>query len=544
MNMAVQKKPIKNIWMLSREYGFLAGAGGVKDVVSQLAETLGRWSGRVVNVVVPCYGFMDLADLGFSQVTDPCNPEQPLRCEIDMNHPDEIRKEDVTYFFKKINRVSIYLVDSQRFRDKGGVYTYTADEESESSWQKESMGHHDYFAMNLLLQKAALELMILLGVKPDIIHCHDGHTAVLPALIREYPGYRSYFRETGCLVTIHNGGTGYHQEVDDLSYAASICALPESVVAGHLLGGKFDPFLIGGSYTSINTVSENYARELQQTEDDRLADWLGHQLLGRHKVIEGITNGIDPALFNPMETSDRLVFGFEPGNNEDNLEGKKRCKIDLFKRMDNGLINHGVEQNGYLKTELEGPLFTFVGRLNRQKGIDIFIEVLRVLMEKELTLQVLFLGGGDQDIGNELIHFTEEKSFRGRVCFLQGYSSELARKVYAAGDFFVMPSRYEPCGVSDFIAQLYGNIPIVHHVGGLVKVRDEYSGLAYQDNSPDGLMSALERAMELYRDKNAMRKIQVQGVREIEDKYTWSKVMKKYVQLYKKCKNQACGGQG
>jgi len=536
--MAAQKQLIKNIWMLSREYGSLAGAGGVKDVVSQLAETLARWSGRAVNAVVPCYGFMDPEKLGFIEVADPCNPEQSLRCEIEMNHPDERRKEEVAYYFKRINRVSVYLVASQRFREKGGVYTYTAEEENNSSWQKESMGHHDFFAMNILLQKATLELIVLLAAKPDIIHCHDGHTAVLPALIREYPGYQSYFRSTGCLVTIHNGGIGYHQEIEDLTYAASITALPESVIAAHLLDGKFDPFLLGGSYTSINTVSENYARELQKTKDDRLAGWLGHRLLERHKVIEGITNGIDPALFNPATTGDSLDFGFAPGDDEDNLEGKKRCKIDLINCVNIGLINDSVEQNGYLKTDLDGPLFTFVGRLSKQKGVDVFIEVLKVLMKREPALQVLFLGSGEHILEEELLTFSEEKSFHGRVCFLKGYSSELARKVYTAGDFFIMPSRYEPCGVSDFIAQLYGNIPIVHHVGGLVKVRDGYSGIAYHDSFPDNLMTALERAMELYTDKNSMRKIQVQAVREIEDNYTWSKVMKKYVQLYKNCRSQ------
>jgi len=532
--MAVQKKKIKNIWMLSREYGALAGAGGVKDVVSQLAETLARWSGRVVHVVLPCYGFIDPAGLGFRPLADPAAPGELLRCEIDMNHPDKMQKEGVTFFNKKINRVFLYLVDADRFREKGDVYTYTAEEESRLSWQKKSMGHHDYFAMNLLLQKAALELMILLDVKPDIIHCHDGHTAILPALIREYSGYRSYFRSTGCLVTIHNAGVGYHQEIADLPYAASTSGLPESVIDGHLLDGKFDPFMVAGSYSLMNTVSENYARELQETEDDRLTGWLGHRLLARHIVIEGITNGIDPALFNPGENEDGQDFCFDPGNIGDDLGGKRRCKIDLLDRVKNGFLNYGVVQNGYVETELEIPLFTFVGRLSEQKGVDVFIDALEALMKRTTAFQVLFLGNGDSAIEKRMVDFSEDESFRGRVCFLKGFSSVLARKIYAGGDFFVIPSRYEPCGLTDFIAQLYGNIPIVHLVGGLVKVRDGYTGIAYSDNSFDGLLAALQRGLDLFSDRGSMRKIQMQAVREIEDKYTWSKVMRRYVELYKK----------
>jgi len=535
--MVVQKQQIKNIWMLSREYGALAGAGGVKDVVSQLAETLARWSGRSVHVVLPYYGFMDAAELGFSPIADSSDPDQLLQCGIEMNHPGERRMENCAFFFKKINRVSLYLVDSERFREKKGVYTYTAEEESRADWQKESTGHHDYFAMNLLLQKAALELMILLDEKPDIIHCHDGHTAVLPALIREYAGYRSYFRSTGCLVTIHNAGIGYHQEVDDLPYAASITALPDTVINDHLLDGKFDPFLVAGSYSLINTVSENYARELQETEDDQLTGWLGHHLLARKKVIEGITNGIDPASFNPAANEDGEKYGFDPGSSDDDLKGKKQCKADLLDQIKQNKINLGTEQHGYLTIDTGGPLLTFVGRLNEQKGVDIFIEVLRVLLEKNAHFQVLFLGSGDAAIEERLLNFTGEEQFQGRICFLKGYSSELARKVYCASDFFIIPSRYEPCGLTDFIAQLYGNIPIVHHVGGLVKVKDGETGIAYQDNSPDGLLTALERGLKLYADKSTMRKMQIQAVKEIETKYTWSKVMKRYVELYKKSRS-------
>jgi starch synthase len=535
--MAAQKSQIKNIWMLSREYGTLAGAGGVKDVVSQLAEAFGLWPDCSVRVVLPCYGFINPEKLGFAPLADPHNPEKLLGAEIDMDHPGERRRENVTFFFKKEKGVSLYLIDADRFRAKMGVYTYTREEEKKAAWQKKSMGHHDYFAMNILLQKGALELMILLGSAPDIIHCHDGHTAILPALIREYGGYRSYFRSTRCLVTIHNAGIGYHQEVGDLSYAESISGLPAAVVDGHLLGGDFDPFLVAGSYALINTVSENYARELQETKDDELTGWLGHELASRGVVLEGVTNGIDPALFDPASDDSRDDFVFDPGNAKDDLPGKRRRKEYLLQQLAEGEINNDIVQTGSLETGMDGPLITFVGRLSEQKGVDIFIEALRSIMERERAFQVLILGNGDSVIEENLEGLARSAVAGGRVSFLRGYSSELARDIYAAGDFLVVPSRFEPCGLTDFIAQLYGNIPIVHHVGGLVKVKDGYSGIAYRGDLLAGLTGALERGLKLYSDKSAIRTMQLQAVREIKENYTWSIVMKRYAELYKKSLN-------
>ncbi|WP_457577394.1 glycogen synthase [Desulfomarina sp.] len=528
--MGNNRKQIKYIWMVSREYGDLAGAGGVKDVVSQLAEALARWSGRSVHVVLPCYGFMDSISLGFSPLMDPEDPEKVLQCEIDMDHPDERRREKVRYFFRKINKVSLYLVDSGRFREKQAVYTYTAEEEQLEAWQKESSAHYDYFAMNILLQKAAMELMVLLDARPDVIHCHDGHTAVLPAMIRELPGYRSYFRSSGCLVTIHNAGLGYHQEVADLPYACAVTGLAREIIDDHLLDGKFDPFLAAGSYGLLNTVSENYARELQETESDRLTGWLGHALLARKVRIEGVTNGIDPLLFNPADTGEEEKFSFDPGNIDDDLQGKKECRIAFLKDLQDWKWQE--KQYGTLDSPGNGPLFTFIGRLSEQKGVDLLLEVLPVLFESRDNVQVMFLGSGDVDLEDRLKNFSDNPAWQKKICFIRGYSPDLARRIYSAGDFFLIPSRFEPCGLTDFIAQLFGNVPVVHLVGGLVKVKDGLTGIGYENNSPDSLLDALQRALALYADKENLRLMQLQGVREIEKKYTWSRVMKRYVALY------------
>ncbi|MCP4338038.1 MAG: glycogen synthase [Desulfobulbaceae bacterium] len=528
--------------MLSREYGSLAGAGGVKDVASQLAETLARWTGRSLNVVLPLYGFIDAQSLGFQLLQDPVCQDRTLRLRVDMHLPDSLVYEEVCFLYQKINRVHIYLVDSQRFNEKSDVYTYTEKDETRLSWQKKSMGHHDYFAMNLLHQKAALELMVSLGAKPDVIHCHDGHTAIVPALMRETPGYRSYFRATGCLVTIHNAGSGYHQDVADIPYARSITSLPDHVVTTSLLDGSLDPLLVAGHYAVLNTVSENYARELQETESDELTGWLGHELKKRNVILQGVTNGIEPSLFasSVIAGGDPEML-FDPGKKEDDLSGKFRCKSALLAEIAGGGDFHGIERFGSLEVNVEYPLFTFIGRLSEQKGVEVLTEVLGVLLEKDERIQMLILGSGGDDLETRLIALAENEQLRGRICFLRGFGSALANRIYAAGDFFIVPSKYEPCGLTDFIAQLFGNIPVVRHVGGLVKVKDGVTGIAYQGDSPNDLLEALLKALTVYADPLLRRQLQLQAVEEIARKYTWTKVMRKYLELYREARNtQTC----
>ena len=161
--------------MLTREYNSIAGAGGVKDVSRQLAEALARQK-KSVTVMLPCYGFMSPKKLGFSK--------EPLSFEVDMNYTAEDRRELVTLWKRKHHGITIYLVDADRYREKRSIYTYTAEDEADNPYQVQGSGHFDYFAMNILLQKTALDLMVILNQKTDIIHCQDGHAAILPAMLR------------------------------------------------------------------------------------------------------------------------------------------------------------------------------------------------------------------------------------------------------------------------------------------------------------------------------------------------------------------------
>ncbi|MBU0960317.1 MAG: glycogen/starch synthase [Proteobacteria bacterium] len=540
--MSRREESVRQIWMVSREYGKLAGAGGIKDVVSQLAVTLARWSGRSVHVVLPRYGFMEPEELGFQLLPDPLYPEKELSFEVDLNYTNEERRERVRVWTASQGRVTLYLLGAERFREKQGVYTYTAKEEALHPWQKKGEGHLDYFAMNVLLQKGALDLMVLLGYRPDVIHCHDGHTAILPALLAEHPGLRHYFRNTGSVVTIHNGGKGYHQEVADLAFALASTGLPRQVIMKSRLDECFDPFLAGAATAVMNTVSENYARELQETGDDRLTGWLGHTLLERGVLLEGITNGIDPDEFSPVKhEKSGIAAAFDPLGLS-SLAGKQICKRALLQLVTEGGKVAGVRRSGYLDSNLSTPLVTFIGRLSEQKGVNVLIGALKHLLAKEVDFRFLLLGTGSQQDEELLVRLAEKKENKGKICILRGFDPALANKIYAAGDFFLIPSQYEPCGLTDFMAQLFGNLPIVHYVGGLVKVVDGKTGFTYQEQSVSALCQAIGQALRLYSaDPGAIRKMQRQAVQLILERYTWGAVSKEYLKLYKKAKTQRLG---
>lgn len=525
---------IKNIWMLTREYEGLAGAGGVKDVARQLAEAIAR-SGRQVSVVLPLYGFMDVSRLGIT----PFN----MAFEIDMPYVDVDRREYVRVFRQEVHisghghpkgtagRIAIYLLDAQRFLEKKSVYTYTAEEEALNPFHRQGSGHYDYFAMNVLLQKASLALMMRLEERPDIIHCHDGHTALLPAMIRETEGYRHFFENSGVVVTIHNAGLGYHQEVGDLPFAEKITGLPGSIIEENLLDGRFDPFLAASKYSVMNTVSENYARELRETDDDALTGWLGHRLLARGVVLKGVTNGINPEAFNPGKPKALgLAAGFSLRDGR--LGGKKKCREAFIKKLTQGKFSTAA-QTGYLTPSSTNPLFTFVGRLSTQKGVDKLLGSLESLLPLDPDFQIIIMGCGARDIETSLIKLATSGDNRGRVCLLLGYDPEIANQVYAAGDFFLIPSQYEPCGLTDYIAQLFGNLPIVHHVGGLVKVEDGVTGFAYREHTTAALMGAMQKALSIFRSfPQQITAMQKAAVENIYTNYTWDRVLTRYLSLY------------
>ncbi len=507
--------PLQSVWHVSREYAGIAEAGGVKDVVTGLASALAL-RGILPTVVVPLYG---LVPRDFA-VPDPC-------ASFSVPMPDQeagmMREEAVHLRPLLRGGVRILLVDSPRFADKRGIYTYTPADEAENPHKKRGTGHWDFHQMNALLARSALEGAILLGEMPSLFHCHDGHAALLPAIMREHPRYAGACRSAGALVTIHNAGAGYHQEIWDRDFARLLTGLGAAALDKGLLNGTIDPFLLAASYARLNTVSEQYARELLDEKDKERGAGLGKALRDRGLRLDGITNGVDPAPYDPRHPERTgLPFAFDPLTGD--LAGKGRCREALGARLDARRI----------LGDPSVPLYAFIGRLTSQKGVDVLAAAIRQLQLSDDGPVFVILGEGEKWAEDSFRALAADSAIRGRLFFQRRYDPALAKLIDAASDFLLIPSIYEPCGLTDFHAQLLGSIPIVHRVGGLVKVEDGVTGFSYDEHSSRVLARAIDRTTGIFhRDAALLARIRRQGFERVLSRYTWERVLETgYMPLY------------
>jgi starch synthase len=509
-----------SVWHVTREYAGLAEAGGVKDVVRGLAEAHAR-AGGSPSVVLPLYGFLrsgagrDLALQG--EVTASFSIMLP-----DQDRGNAFFEEGVRVIAVHRDGVRLLFVDSPRFSRIRGVYTYTAEDEQENKWRKRGSGHWDFHQLNLILQRSALEAALVLDDPPRVFHCHDGHTAFLPALLREDPRYAEPLSGAASLVTIHNAGSGYHQDVWSMDFARLLTGLPATVLGKGALNGTVDPLLLAGSYARLVTVSPQYARELLAEEGTELSGGLGRTFRERSVPLEGVTNGIDPGPWDPRHPeATGLPFRFDPSMGD--LEGKRLCRTLLLERL-------GVPA----AARPTGPLYAFVGRLAGQKGIGILAGSLPHLAHGGQGRMCVILGQGEKDMEAMLAGLAAEPGMAGRLAFVPRYDPSLASLIYAASDFFLIPSAYEPCGLTDFIAQLLGSIPVVHRVGGLVKVRDGETGFSYDEQSVQALCAAVDRTTRLFHEEpGTLERIRRNAFGEVLALHTWDRVLAdSYLPLY------------
>jgi starch synthase len=504
----------RSVWHVTREFAGLAEAGGVKDVVSGLAAAQAR-AGGAPCVVMPLYGFMPP---GTARGRPVASFSQSLP---DQDRGNAFFEEKVNVFAGESGGVRFLFVDCPRFADKKNVYVYTAEDEAENQYRKRGTGHWDALQMNLVLQRSALEAACSLGEVPDVFHCHDGHTAFLPALLRVDARYSAFLADSGAVVTIHNAGAGYHQDVWDPGFARLLTGLPDSVLENGLLHGTVDPLLLAGFFAHLVTVSPWYAEEILSEREREMADGLGRALRENGVPLAGITNGVDPSPWDPRhpETSG-LPFGYDPLGGD--LEGKKKCRRVLEERL-------GLKAgNGTSPV----PLYAFVGRLTGQKGVDVLLQALPRLLDRSAGRAFIILGQGEREQEEKVAALAAGSG--GALAFIPRYDPSMAALFFASSDFFLVPSAYEPCGLTDFIAQILGSIPVVHKVGGLNKVRDGETGFSYAEQSGRALEEAVERTTRLFQDRSPLLdKIRRTGCEEVFSAHTWDSVLaKEYIPLY------------
>lgn len=467
-----RKRHAVSLWIASREYAGIAEAGGVKSVVKSLAKAAAKY-GFSVTVFLPHYGNNPC-------ILDHCIGEVSIRVG-DIRH-------SVRYFELLQNTIRFIFIDAEIFTEKKDIYTYCTEEVAYFRKKlnrpdlKKGEGYADSHEMNILFQKAIYCYGLQHHTAPDILHCHDAHTALLPAFIfsRSNNG-RRLFKHTRAVITIHNAGDGYRQTFYSLAQAASLTGLNHDVLEYGRIEQTVEPFLVGAAFADLTTVSPWYATQLTNPDSSPYSYRFSQRLAEKHIKITGITNGIDFAAYDPRNTEQsELPFSFDI--QKEQFEGKYACRSFLLDYLYQPDQSHWASQDvqwfGSLSSAKEKVLYLmYHGRLVRQKGVDVLLKAIPHLVKECPFLHFAVMGQGDPDLEAKAMDLAQ--NMPGVLVYCKGYNRKVARLITAAADFIVLPSLFEPCGLEDLIAQVFGTIPIAHAQGGLQKITNGKTGFLY-----------------------------------------------------------------
>lgn len=509
-----------SIWLVSREYDGIAEAGGVKNVTTSLAENLSRM-GNDVTVFIPLYACSDLSSVKENRE----NIIPPVK--IKTGDSDE----GVSFNSGEKNGVKFVFISSLIFNEKRGVYTYTSEDEMENSQHVRGTGHHDSLKMNVLFQKAVIEYSRSLFKMPDVIHCQDATAALVPVFAMEF----NKLSRTRFIVTIHNAGPGYHHEFYSYEIAKSLTGLSDEILKKGMNGNSVEPFLLASLNAEITTVSPQYAEEIMSGKTE--TQGLSKEFKKRKVKITGITNGIDFEKYTPENIHISLLpYAFNPCKND--LEGKYKCRRTFLENygFENAKVTsmENIRKYGFLmdSPDSDCTYISYHGRIVTQKGIDILCQAAANLMTDNPHIRFIFMGQGEQSLETSLAELAE--TYRGRCIYFWGYERSLTRLCTASADFAVFPSKFEPCGLEDFIAQIYGTLPVAHATGGLCKIIDGETGFLYKDNNARTIVASIRRAYHLKRDHEKYSRMIQNACLSVKNNYSWYNVISKsYMKLYK-----------
>jgi starch synthase len=475
------------ICFIASEVAPLAKTGGLADVASALPRYLHE-QGHDVRLFMPLYSSIGLTALNASHVTNAQDVELRLGAHL--------------YRFSLLeaqlpgSSLPIYLVHCPAAFDRPTLYGNAPDE-------------HLRF---LVLQRAALESCQRMVFAPQIVHCNDWHTALVPVLLKSVYAWDQLFAQSRSIMSIHNIG---YQGVFDARAAFD---------AGGEIGWLLSPadrargqinWLREGvrNAHSVTTVSPTYAREICTPIG-------GHGLDGtlseRSDGVVGILNGVDYAEWNPA--TDRYLKHHYTAQD---LSGKAATRRSLLDWLN-------------LPVGDDTPLLGMVTRLTPQKGIDLLFDSLpEILTSRNCALVAL----GSGECGYESFFADLQRRFADRVVFHRGYSEELAHLIEAASDMVLMPSMYEPCGLNQMYSLKYGTPPIVRRTGGLadsVQMWDaatrQGTGIVFNDFDVPAMRWALHAALDLYKDRDAWREMMLNGMAK---DFSWAAQGREYEALYR-----------
>ena len=486
-------KSLKILLVASEAVPFVK-VGGLADVAGSLPKAL-RQLGHDARLSLPKYGRINETEFGLTKVFEsllvPVGSDQEL----------------ASIFESAVEGMPVYLIGSDKYFGREGVYGYDDDGE-----------RFVFFC------RATLEMLKKLDWRPDIIHCNDWHSGIIPNWLQTIYQDDPFFADTATVFTIHNLAYQgiFGPELLEFAGLADYGLIPHPTDDG--LSRAVVLMARGILFADvINAVSEKYAQEILTPEyGERL-----HPILAqRRERLFGVLNGLDYEVWNPATDPDIAVnYDVAPPSSPPTLGGKEGGRVE------NKLA---LQREAGLVVDPDILLIGIISRLADQKGFDILAEAIDQLME--LDVQFVLLGTGEERYHR--IFANVAGKYQGQAAVFLKFDAALARRIYAGTDAFLMPSRFEPCGLGQLISMRYGSVPIVRITGGLADTVEDYdpatgqgNGFAFSDYSEEALLAAVERALETYRRKDTWRTLMERGMRA---DLSWQASARKYVELYHK----------
>ena len=476
------ERPLK-ILILAAEIVPFAKVGGLADVVGALPKAL-QSLGHDVRLAMPRY----------KQVQPDRFSLEPVLNDLTVQMSNFQVSAHVLQGTVS-NAIPVYMIDAPRFFERENIYGYTDDGER-----------------FILFCRAVLEAMRTFDWSPDIIHCHDWHTGIVPNWMHTIYHNDPFYADTATVYTIHNlayqGIFGY-RILEVAGVASNGFLYPQITELANVVDIMGRGILFADA---ITTVSERYAQEILTPT---FGEKLDHLLRSRRDHLFGILNGLDYDEMNP--DTDRYI--------QANFDAQS-----LDKRVEN---KRTLQEQAHLPVDADTPLLAMISRLTDQKGFDMLAQIIQPLLAQ--GVQFVVLGIGDQHY-HELFQNLATR-YPEQVAIFLTFNTELAQHIYAGSDMFLMPSRFEPCGLGQLIAMRYGSVPIVRCTGGLADTVQEYdprtgegNGFSFVNYDPWELFAAIVRALELYRFKDIWRTLQQRGMAA---DHSWHASALRYVEVYR-----------
>lgn len=480
-----------NVVFIAAEVYPFSKVGGLADVTSALSKALSKM-GINVKIVTPAYNTLDKEK--FSLINTSAKYDVSLGA---------IREKFNVLKWNNSGKNSpeVYFIDNEKFFSSRNIYT-----------DESGLPYTDNTERFVLLQKAALRLIEESKWKVDILHCHDYHTAVIPVYLKTIYAVNKKFKSIKTLLTIHNiayQGTVSMEKKEIFDLPDSLF-YPDGAMEWY---GKINPLKGGIIYSDkINTVSKTHAQELMN--DEEISAGLRDIIRSRGDEVYGIADGVDYSEWNP-ETDPFIKANYSLKS----LGSKYVDKLDLI-----GKFNLGEEMS-------EKPLIGVVSRLVEQKGISLVIEAIDKILE--IGVGLVLLGSGEQKYQDLLKEIN--RNYSRRIGIYLGYNNPLAHKIIAGSDIFLMPSRYEPCGITNLYSLKYGTVPIVRKTGGLADTIIQWdgkkgTGFFFNEFSPAAMVESIAEAARVFENKTIWTTIMRNGMKE---DFSWERSASKYVSLYK-----------